>query len=81
MHRDPSAYLNNILKTAAPIEKATGSLKGETDGQSRLIRSAVEREIIIIGDAQTDDLPEDARPVRFQSGGQVDQRISEPSHA
>jgi uncharacterized protein with HEPN domain len=49
MQRDPSAYLNDIIEAAAAIEDATDGLNGESYGQSRLIRSAVEREFIIIG--------------------------------
>ena len=51
MQRDPSAYLNDIIEAAAAIEEATDRLNVETYGQSRLIRSAVEREFIIIGEA------------------------------
>lgn len=51
MQRDPSAYLNDIIEAAAAIEDATDGLNEETYGQSRLIRSAVEREFIIIGEA------------------------------
>jgi uncharacterized protein with HEPN domain len=51
MQRDPSAYLNDIIKAAAAIKVAIDGLNGETYGQSRLIRSAVEREFIIIGEA------------------------------
>lgn len=51
MQRDPSAYLNDIIEAAAAIEAATGGLDSDTYGQSRLIRSAVEREFIIIGEA------------------------------
>ena len=51
MQRDPSAYLNDIIEAAAAIAHATDGLNGETYGQSRLIRSAVEREFIIIGEA------------------------------
>ncbi|MCP9825740.1 DUF86 domain-containing protein [Synechococcus sp. EJ6-Ellesmere] len=51
IQRDPSAYLNDIIEAAAAIEEATVGLNSETYGQSRLIRSAVEREFIIIGEA------------------------------
>ena len=51
MPRDPSAYLNDIIEAADAIEVATDGLNEETYGQSRLIRSAVEREFIIIGEA------------------------------
>jgi len=51
MQRDPRAYLNDILEAAAAIEAATAGLDGESYGSNRLIRSAVEREFIIIGEA------------------------------
>lgn len=51
MQRDPRAYLNDILEAAAAIEAATLGVNGETYGSNRLIRSAVEREFIIIGEA------------------------------
>jgi uncharacterized protein with HEPN domain len=51
MQRDPSTYLNDIIEAAAAIGDATDGLTVETYTQSRLIRSAVEREFIIIGEA------------------------------
>ncbi|MCP9848969.1 DUF86 domain-containing protein [Cyanobium sp. Morenito 9A2] len=51
MQRDPRAYLNDILEAASAIEAATVGVDGETYGSNRLIRSAVEREFIIIGEA------------------------------
>jgi uncharacterized protein with HEPN domain len=51
MQRDPRAYLNDILEAAAAIEAATVGVNGESYGSNRLIRSAVEREFIIIGEA------------------------------
>lgn len=49
--RDPSAYLCDILEAAAPIQEATGSIDEATYTSTRLIRSAVEREFTIIGEA------------------------------
>ena len=53
MQRDPSAYLNDILEAAAAIQDATAAIDEDTYTATRLIRSAVEREfiIIIIGEA------------------------------
>ena len=49
--RDPSAYLCDILEAAAAIQEATGSIDEATYSSTRLIRSAVEREFTIIGQA------------------------------
>lgn len=49
--RDPSAYLCDILEAAAAIQEATGSIDEATYTSTRLIRSAVEREFTIIGEA------------------------------
>lgn len=49
--RDPSAYLSDILEAAAAIQEATGSIDEATYTSTRLIRSAVEREFTIIGEA------------------------------
>lgn len=51
MQRDPCAYLNDILEAASAIQAATLDLDADSYGSSRLIRSAVEREFIIIGEA------------------------------
>lgn len=51
MQRDPSAYLSDILEAAAAIQAATTSIDEATYSATRLIRSAVEREFIIIGEA------------------------------
>lgn len=51
MQRDLSAYLNDILEAAAAIKQATAAIDEDSYGQNRLIRSAVEREFIIIGEA------------------------------
>jgi uncharacterized protein with HEPN domain len=49
--RDPSAYLSDILEAAAAIQEATGAIDEPTYTSTRLIRSAVEREFTIIGEA------------------------------
>ena len=51
MQRDPRAYLSDILEAAAAIQEATVAIDEVGYSQSRLIRSAVEREFIIIGEA------------------------------
>jgi uncharacterized protein with HEPN domain len=51
MQRDPRAYLSDILEAAAAIHDAISTIDEPGYGQSRLIRSAVEREFIIIGEA------------------------------
>jgi uncharacterized protein with HEPN domain len=51
MQSDPSAYLNDILEAAAAIQDATAAIDEDTYTATRLIRSAVEREFIIIGEA------------------------------
>ncbi len=51
MQRDPRAYLSDILEAAAAIQEATSTIDEAGYGNSRLIRSAVEREFIIIGEA------------------------------
>lgn len=51
MQRDPRAYLSDILEAAAAIQDATRMIGEAGYSQSRLIRSAVEREFIIIGEA------------------------------
>jgi len=51
MQRDPRAYMSDILEAAAAIQEATSTIDEAGYGKSRLIRSAVEREFIIIGEA------------------------------
>ena len=51
MQRDIRAYLTDVLDAAAAIHAAVSTLSEDTYGDSRLIRSAVEREFIIIGEA------------------------------
>ena len=51
MQRDPRAFLNDILEAAASIQEATAAIDEIGYRKTRLIRSAVEREFIIIGEA------------------------------
>lgn len=51
MQRDSRAYLNDIIEAAAAIQAATVGVTIETYSSNRLIRSAVEREFITIGEA------------------------------
>ena len=51
MRRELSAYLNDILEAAIAIQEATATEDETTYGTIRLVRSSVEREFIIIGEA------------------------------
>jgi uncharacterized protein with HEPN domain len=51
MHRDPRAYLSDILDAIQAIESATTRFTPDQYETDRLYRSAVEREFIIIGEA------------------------------
>ena len=51
MQRDPRAYLNDILEAGMAIREAVSGQDESTYGANRLIRSAVEREFTIIGEA------------------------------
>lgn len=51
MPRDSRAYLNDILEAAAAINEAAGAIDEAAYTATRLIRSSVEREFIIIGEA------------------------------
>ena len=51
MLRDPRAYLNDILEAAAAIAAATTGLNEGAYSRNRLVRSATEREFILIGEA------------------------------
>jgi uncharacterized protein with HEPN domain len=53
MKRDPRAFLLDIQQAAEAIQVAVSGITLEQYVQSRLIRSAVEREFIIIGEALT----------------------------
>ncbi|MFC1544218.1 DUF86 domain-containing protein [Gemmatimonadota bacterium] len=51
MPRDARAYLADIIEASRAIQDATVGSDLEAYGQNRLLRSAVEREFIIIGEA------------------------------
>ncbi len=51
MKRDPRAYLLDIQEPVEAIQSAVAGITLEQYEQSRLIRSSVEREFIIIGEA------------------------------
>jgi uncharacterized protein with HEPN domain len=51
MTRDPRAYLADVLDAGKAIQAAVGEINFDDYCRSRLIRSAVEREFIIIGEA------------------------------
>jgi uncharacterized protein with HEPN domain len=51
MRRDPRAYLSDVLESCDAISAAVRGLDLDRYQESRLVRSAVEREFIIIGEA------------------------------
>ena len=51
MQRDERAYLNDIVEACAAIENALSGCDLAAYRVDRLVRSAVEREFIIIGEA------------------------------
>jgi uncharacterized protein with HEPN domain len=51
MQRDLRAYLNDILEAGVAIQEAVSEQVEDTDGTNRLIRSTVEREFTLIGEA------------------------------
>ena len=51
MQRDERAYLNDIVEACAAIESALSGLDLAAYRADRLVRSAVEREFIIVGEA------------------------------
>ena len=51
MRRDERAYLNDIIEACAAIEQALTGHDLPAYRVSRLVRSAVEREFIIVGEA------------------------------
>lgn len=51
MPRDARAYLRDIIDACDAIDAATDGIEFDAYRSSRLIRSAVEREFIIIGEA------------------------------
>jgi len=53
MPRDPRAYLADIIDSCDAIAQAVGKLDIDLYRADRLIRSSVEREFIIIGEAMS----------------------------
>ena len=53
MRRDPRAFLNDVIEAGSAIVKAVDGIGLDGYSQSRLIRSSVEREFTIIGEALT----------------------------
>jgi uncharacterized protein with HEPN domain len=51
MERDPSAYLQDILEACTAIEEVMSGVSLKEYRIKRAVRSAVEREFIIIGEA------------------------------
>jgi len=51
MPRDPRAYLSDIIESCDAITSAVAGLDLERYQRNRLVRSSVEREFIIIGEA------------------------------
>jgi uncharacterized protein with HEPN domain len=51
MQRDERAYLNDILEACAAIQRALAGLDLAAYREDRLVRSAVEREFTIVGQA------------------------------
>ena len=51
MPRDVRAYLEDVIEACTAIQEALGGMDVHTYQQNRLVRSAVEREFIIIGEA------------------------------
>lgn len=51
MTRDPRAFLNDVIEAGRAIAQAVVAISLVDDQQSRLIRSSVEREFTIIGEA------------------------------
>ncbi len=51
MQRDDRAYLNDIVEACTAIERALSELDLAAYRANRLVRSSVEREFIIIGEA------------------------------
>jgi uncharacterized protein with HEPN domain len=53
MQRDDRAYLNDVIEACAAIESALSGLDLLAYRASRLVRSAAEREFMIVGEAIT----------------------------
>ena len=51
MTRDPRAYLADVIEAGTAIQDAVSAISFDDYCGSRLIRSAVEREFMIIGEA------------------------------
>lgn len=51
MQRDERAYLNDIVEACAAIESALSGFDLAAYRTDRLVRSSIEREFIIIGEA------------------------------
>jgi uncharacterized protein with HEPN domain len=51
MQRDLRAYLNDILEAGVAIQEAVSEQVEDTYGTNRMIRSTVEREFTLIGEA------------------------------
>ena len=51
MQRDTRAYLSDIIEACEAVEQALAGMDLASYGRSRLVRSAVEREFIIVGEA------------------------------
>jgi uncharacterized protein with HEPN domain len=51
MKRDPRAFLNDVIEAGHAIQQAVAGISLEGYCNSRLIRSSVEREFTIIGEA------------------------------
>ena len=59
MRRDPRAFLNDVIESGNAISQAIAGICLEDYSQSRLIRSSVEREFTIIGEALNQLLQQD----------------------
>ena len=51
MRRDPRAFLSDVIEAGSAILEAVSTISFETYSENRLIRSSVEREFTIIGEA------------------------------
>ena len=74
MKRDPRAYLSDVIEAGLAIQQAVAGINLDDYRNSRLIRSSVEREFTIIGEAlnQLSQRDED----RFSQIDQAPQIIS-----
>ena len=70
MPLDQRAYLADILESCDAIQSATRSLDLQKYQENRLVRSSVEREFIIIGEAAA-ALARTAPAISVQSRGPV----------